>query len=159
MPPRRQSDGKGGGRRVRIGFVAKVIGAVAALVAATFIANYAYFYRADIARFFSTPKPPDAAAIDKAVDEAYARIKPVKVTTSVLEAGTARVKCDRVTIAKKASILRANCEITEAVEGVGGRIVQGVESADAKGKEAGVTLSVSDGSAVVREIRLERSKK
>jgi len=159
MPPRRQSDGKGGGRRVRTKFVVKVIGAVAALVVAAVVANYIYFYRADIARFFSTPQLPDAAAIDKAVEDAYARIKPVKVTTSVLDAGTAQVKCDRVVIAKKASMFRANHEVTEAVERAGGRVTQGVESADAKGKESGVTLMVSDGRAVVREIRLERSRK
>jgi hypothetical protein len=159
MPPRRQSGGKGGGRRGRIKLVAKVLAAAAVVVIAVVAANYVYFYRAELKHFFSTPKPPDAATLDKAIEAAYARIEPVKVSTTSLAAGTQQVKHDRVVIGKKASFLRANYEITCAVERAGGRIASGVESTDDKGRETSVNLTVSDGQTVVREIRLERSKK
>ncbi|HVP58477.1 MAG TPA: hypothetical protein VMU02_10290 [bacterium] len=159
MPPRRQAGGKGGGRRVSVKLVAKILGAVAGIVIAVLVANYVYFYRADLKHFFSTAKAPDAAAIDKAIADAYTRIAPLKVSTTSLAAGTHQIKQDRVVIAKKGSLLRANYEITHAIEGVGGRIASGVESTDDKGHGASVTLAVSDGQMVVREIRLERSKK
>jgi hypothetical protein len=159
MPPRRQSRSKGGGGRGRIKLIAQTLAVAAAVVIAVVAANYVYFYRAELKHFFSTPKPPDAATLDKAIEAAYARIGPVKVSTSSLAAGTQQLKHDRVVIGKKASFLRANYEITCAVEKAGGRISSGVESTDNKGQETSVTLTVSDGQAVVREIRLERSKK
>ena len=159
MPPRRQSSGKGGGVRGRLKLTAKILAAAAVVAMAVVAANYVYFYRADLRHFFSTPKPPDAATLDKAIEAAYAKLAPVKVSTTSLAAGTQQVKHDRVVLAKKASFLRANYEITCAVEKAGGRISSGIESTDDKGQETSVTLTVSDGRTVVREIRLERSKK
>jgi len=159
MPPRRQSGGKGGGRRGRTKLIAKVLAAAAVIVLAVVAANYVYFYRAEIRHFFSTPRPPDAVTLDKAIEAAYAKIGPVKVSTTSLAAGTQQVRHDRVVIGKKASFLRANYEITCAVEKAGGRIASGVESTDDEGRATSVTLTVSDGQAVVREIRLERSKR
>ncbi len=159
MPPRRQSDGKGGGRRGRIRVVAEVLAAVVAVGFIAIVAYYCYHYRADLKRFFSTPKPPDIATLDKAIEDAYARIQPAKISTSSVAMGTRQTRYDRVEIPKKASLLRANFEITSAVEKAGGEILYGVESTDEKGRKTGVTLAISDGQGIVREIRLETGKK
>ena len=159
MPLRRQCGGKSGGVAGKARLIVKVLAAAAGIVVAVAVANYIYLYRSELKTFFSTPEPPSAAALDKAIEEAYARIEPVKVSTSNLEAGTQDLRRDRVVIGKKASLIRANYEITSAVERAGGRIVSGAEGADDKGRETSVTLGVSDGTRLIREIRIERGKK
>ena len=159
MSPRRRSGGQGGGRRGKANLIAKLVAAAAVVAVAVIAANYVYFYRAELKHFFSTPKPPDAAALDKAITEAYARLKPVKVTTSPADPSAHQVARDRVEIAKAASLLRANSEITSAVEKAGGLIAYGIESSDNKGRKTGVTLAVSNGQTIVREISVERGKK
>lgn len=159
MPPRRQSEGKGGRRWGGIRAAAKLAVAIVAIGFLAIVAYSCYYYRADIRRFFASPKPPDAVTLDRVIDDAYSRIKPAKVSTSTVDMGSRQLRCDRLELAKKASLLRANFEITSAVERAGGEILYGVESTDEKGRKTGVTLAVSDGQAIVREIKLERSLK
>ena len=152
MPPRRRSGG-GGGRRQGKAVVAGVV--IAAILGCAAIGAYhVYQSRAELKRFFSNPSPPDAAAIDRALEGAYSKIKPTKVVAGA-EAGDPRR--DRVEIAKTASITRANGEITAAVENAGGRVAYGIESADEKGRKVAVTIGIAIGRRLVREIRVEQS--
>jgi hypothetical protein len=52
------------------------------------------------------------------------------------------------------SVLRANLVITRAVERAGGDILYGVESTDRKRRWQTVTLGVSAGDSLIREITL-----
>ncbi|MFZ1945984.1 MAG: hypothetical protein WAW06_00370 [bacterium] len=152
MPPRRQAGGGGGRRR---GKVAGTLVVVAVVFACLGAAGYrVYQSRDELKRFFSNPPPPDAAAIDRALEAAYSKIGPTKVTAGTEAGGLRR---DRVEIAKTASITRANAEITGAVEKVGGRVAYGIESADEKGRKVAVTVGIAIGRKLVREIRLEKS--
>ena len=62
-------------------------------------------------------------------------------------------------IPKDSSLLRANAEITEAVEKAGGEVAYGIESSDEKGRKVAVTIGVSIRRDLVREIKIERSTK
>jgi len=59
-----------------------VIGAILVGIVAT-AASYVYYNRATLKHFFSNPPPPDAATIGRVLDEAYARIQPTKITSSM----------------------------------------------------------------------------
>jgi len=142
---------------------AKTVGSIAlgailvGLIAAA--SSYVYYNRAELKRFFSNPPPPDSATVGRAVEEAYARIKPTKVTSSTgIVAGKA-IPQDRVQIPKDSSLLRANAEISEAVEKAGGEIAYGIESSDEKGRKVAVTLGVAIRKNLIREIKIERSTK
>jgi len=161
MPLRRQSDGgegraRGGrGRHTRV-----VVGIVLwALLAGCLAAgaHQTYSHRAELKHFFSNPPPPDPALIDAAIEEAYARIAPAKVTTSYVTIGDREVRRDRVLLPKTGSLLRANAEIAGGVEKAGGEVAYGIESADEKGRKIGVSLGVSIRKKLVREIKIEKS--
>jgi hypothetical protein len=145
-------------RRRAKAVVGIVLGAILVGIAAT-AASYVYYNRAELKRFFSNPPPPDAATIARAIDQAYGRIKPTEVTSSMGTVAGKTVPQDRVQIPKTASLLRANAEITEAVEKAGGEIAYGVESSDEKGRKVAVTLGIAIRKNLVREVRLERSTK
>jgi len=135
-----------------------VIGAIlVGIVAAA--ASYVYYNRAALKHFFSNPPPPDAATIGRVLDEAYARIQPTKITSSMGVVAGKTIPQDRVQIPKAFSLLRANAEITEAVEKAGGEIAYGIESSDEKGRKVAVTLGVAIRKNLVREVRVERSTK
>jgi hypothetical protein len=114
-------------------------------------------HRAEIKQFFSNPPPPDPVLVDTAIDEAYTRLAPTKITKSQATIGSRDVRQDRVLLPKTGSLLRANAEITAAVERAGGEVAYGIESGDDKGRKTGVTLGVSVRKNLVREIKLERS--
>lgn len=158
MPRRGQSGSQG---RSRAGRHAKLVaGVVLCALLAVCLAAAAYqvhSHRAELKRFFSNPPPPDPALVDAAVDEAYARIAPTKITTTQVTVGSKEVRQDRILLPKAGSLLRANAEITAAVEKAGGEVAYGVESGDDKGRKTGVTLGVSVQKKLVREIRIERS--
>lgn len=148
MSSRRQAKAVGG---IIAGAI--LVGAIAAA------SSYVYYNRVELKRFFSNPPPPDTATVGRAIEEAYARIKPAKVTSSTAMVAGKAIPQDRVQIPKDSSLLRANAEITEAVERAGGEIAYGIESSDEKGRKVGVTLGVSIRRNLVREIRVERSTK
>lgn len=135
-----------------------VIGAiVVGFIAAA--SSYVYYNRAELKRFFSNPPPPDEATVGRAIEEAYTRIKTTKVTSSTGLVGGKAITQDRVQIPKDSSLLRANAEITEAVEKAGGEVAYGIESSDEKGRKVAVTIGVSIRRDLVREIKIERSTK
>ena len=113
-----------------------------------------YIFRADIADFFSPPPPPDAGAINRAVDSAFVRIDPTDLSASATEAEDREIPRDRLVLPGTASALRANLEITRAVERAGGTILYGVESIDPKRRWQTVTLGVSAEDSLIREIML-----
>ena len=114
----------------------------------------AYFLRSDIADFFSPPPPPDAIAINRAVDSAFVVIDAEKVSQEAAEAGGTEIPRDRLALSGSASALRANLTITRAVEKAGGTILYGVESTDGKRRWQTVTLGISAGDSLIREVVL-----
>lgn len=141
--------------RVAVGIVmgALLLGCIAAG------AYQVHSHREELKRFFSNPPPPDPALVEEAIEEAYARIAPAKITTSQITIGARQVRQDRLLLPKTGSLLRTNAEIAAAVEKAGGEVAYGIESADEKGRKTGVTLGVSVQRNLVREIRIERSTK
>ncbi len=101
------------------------------------------------------PPAPSFATIGVAIEQAYERISPLRVKSSWHhDSGNLRV--DRVRLPRDASLLRANYEITRAVEEVGGYVAYGIESIDERQRWQTVTLGISNGDTLVCEIRLEK---
>jgi hypothetical protein len=94
------------------------------------------------------------SAINLAVDSAFAGLDPREVSTSTVELNGCEVPTNRVILAADASLLRANLAITQAVEKAGGSIGYGVESTDSKRRWQTVTLGISAGDSLIREIVL-----
>ena len=113
-----------------------------------------YVFSSDIIDFFSPPPPPDPHAINRAIDSAFARIDPEDLSTSTMEVEDCELPRDRLVLPGTASALRANLEITRAVERAGGTILYGIESTDRKRRWQTVTLGVSAGDSLIREIML-----
>lgn len=160
MSRRGQPGGQGSARaRGRAKLAAGIVLAALVAICVAVTAYQVQSHRAELKRFFSNPPPPDPAQVDAAVDEAYARIAPLKITTSRVSIGAREMRQDRVVLPKTGSLLRANAEITAAVENAGGEVAYGIESEDDKGRKTGVTLGVSVQKSLVREIKIERSTK
>jgi hypothetical protein len=139
-----------------------VAGVVAAAVLVSLLAAGAdrlHSHRAEIKRFFSNPPSADPALVEAAIEEAYERIAPAKVSASRVTIAAREIRQDRVVLPKNGSLLRANAEITGAVERAGGEVAYGTESADEKGRKIGVTLGVSVRKNLVREIKIEKITK
>ena len=109
------------------------------------------------ARTCFTFKPrADAALVHEAIDSVYAILEPRRVSTSTAEVGEHQVRCDRLELERDTSILRANHHLTRAVERAGGDVVFGIESTDQKRRWQTVTLSISDGDSIIRQVALEK---
>jgi hypothetical protein len=111
-------------------------------------------FRGDIVDFLSPPPPPSIEAINSALDSALATIEPQEVSTSMVELDGHSILRDRMVLSGKTSVLRTNLAITRAVEKAGGSILYGVESIDWKQRWQTVTLGVSAGDSLIREIVL-----
>jgi len=61
---------------------------------------------------------------------------------------------DRVVLPGGASVLRANLTLTRAVERAGGTVLYGIESIDSKRRWQTVTLGISAGDSLIREVML-----
>lgn len=118
------------------------------------LAIAAYVFGGDIMDFLIPPPPPDVNAINQAVDSAFVRIDPQDLSASIVELEDCSITRDRLVLRRGASALRANLEITRAVEKAGGMILYGVESTDQKRRWQTVTLGVSAGDSLIREIML-----
>ena len=66
------------------------------------------------------------------------------------------MRCDLLELSRETSVFRANHEITHAVEKAGGRIEYGLDSSDERRRWRTVTLGISDGDSLIREIRLKK---
>jgi hypothetical protein len=129
----------------------RTLSSIAVLIA---IGVAAYILRYEIVDVFSPPPPPEAEAIIEAVDSAFARIELLDRSTSTLQIEDHEIPRDRLVLAGDPAVLRANLEITRAVERAGGTILYGVESIDSKRRWQTVTLGVSAGDSLIREVML-----
>jgi hypothetical protein len=120
------------------------------------IAYFLYAHRGTLVRLFHTETRADLAGLGAALDSAYATIEPKNIVTTTVTSGGLEVRYDRVELARNRSLLRANLEITRAVERAGGRVVFGVQSDDERNRWQAVTLGISDGDSLVRQIKLEK---
>jgi hypothetical protein len=132
--------------------IAKLIAAIAVLLA---LAALVYFSRGSVDRVMS-PEFPDSSAIAAAVESAYARIQPLGVDRSSLDMDGGRIRYDYVRLSRKESVLRANLELTRAVEKAGGGILYGIESYDERKRKQFLTLGISSNDSLICEIKLER---
>ena len=88
------------------------------------------------------------------MDSVLAVIDPDRVSQETSEAGGTEIPRDRLVIPGSASALRANLTIRRAVEKAGGAILYGVESTDSKRRWQTVTLGISAGDSLIREVLL-----
>ena len=112
--------------------------------------------RSPARNIFSRPHRADAVRLAEAIDSAYTRIQVRKVKTSTVDLGRRQVRHDDIELARTSSVLRANLEITRSVEKAGGTVLYGIESTDDRRRRQFVTLGISDGDSLVREIGLVR---
>jgi hypothetical protein len=146
MSPRKDPHPKHRGR-VRV-FTALAV--VACLLAG------AYFLRDRVSEFFSPPPRADIGLLNALVDSACVRLEPRRITSSTVTLGTGEITQNRLELERNSSMLRANLEITRAVERAGGEITYGIESIDDNRRWETVTLGISDGDSLIREVRLEK---
>ena len=102
------------------------------------------------------PDAPDGGAIAAAVDSAYVRIQPVSVRTSSVDMDGRPVRLDHVTLSRSRSVLRANLELTRAVENAGGGVLYGIESFDERKRTQFLTLGIASNDSLVCEVKLEK---
>jgi hypothetical protein len=114
----------------------------------------AYIFRDHFIDFISPPPTPDASAISRAVDSVLVTIDPQDVSATTPDAKHSEIPRDRVVLKKGASTLRANLAVTRAVERAGGTVLYGVESTDSRRRWQTVTLGISAGDSLIREIML-----
>ncbi|MGD9140033.1 MAG: hypothetical protein PVJ42_00695 [bacterium] len=119
------------------------------------LAALVYFSRDAIERVIA-PERPDVAAIAAAVDSAYARIRPVSIDSRSVDMDGRPVRCDYVRLSRSRSLLRANLELTRAVEKAGGGVLYGIESYDEQKRKQFLTLGISSDDSLVCEVKLER---
>ncbi len=123
---------------------------------ACFIAAAAYGLKDQIRNFFTYKHRADVGMLHQAIDSVYAVLEPRRVSTSTTDLGGHQVRCDRLELPRGSSIMRANNKLTRAVEKAGGEVVLGIESSDQGRRWQIVTLSISDGDSVIRQIALEK---
>lgn len=120
------------------------------------LAAIAYAVREPARRIFGRRERADIVVLNAAIDSACAVIEPRETTVSTVDLGGHDVRCDLLELSRDASVLRANRELTGAVERAGGRIAYGLDSSDEKRRWRTVTLGISDGDSLIREIRLKK---
>lgn len=127
-----------------------------ALLAGCCVVVSAYTLKDRARTFFTYKHRADDGAVHHAIDSVYAVLEPRKISTSTIADGDCRVRRDRVELERDRSIIRANHLLTRAVEKAGGDVVAGIESTDQGPRRQIVTLSISDGDSIIREIALEK---
>jgi len=134
----------------------KEIGALFALVVIVCIAAAGYLFKDRIVEFLSPPPRADLTVLNAAVDSACASLETSKTSSSTVDLGDHELTQDRLELPRTSSLLRANLIVTRAVERAGGSISYGIESVDEKRRWQTVTLGVTDGDSLIREVRLEK---
>lgn len=114
------------------------------------------YFSDDLIERLVSPEVPDGAAIAAAVESAYVRIGPAGVTTSSIDLDGRLIRYDYVMLSRKGSLLRANLEVTRAVEKAGGGVMYGIESFDEPKRRQFLTLGISSGGSLMCEVRLEK---
>jgi hypothetical protein len=126
------------------------------IIAVFTVVVVAYAVRQPVRGLFVPEDRADVTVLHAAVDSACAAVRPARSTTSTIDLGGRDVRCDLLELPRDASVFRANREITLAVEKAGGRISYGLDSSDEKRRWRTITLGISDGDSLVREVRLKK---
>jgi len=134
----------------------KANGCLFTLIIIVCMAVAGYLLRDRIVEYLSPPPRADITLLNAAVDSACASLETRKASTSTVDLGGHQLTQDRLELPGASSLLRANLIITRAVETAGGTISYGIESVDEKRRWQTVTLGITDGDSLVREVRLER---
>jgi len=134
----------------------KAIGCLFALIIILCIAGTGYLLRDRITEFLSPPPRANLTVLNAAVDSACASLETRKTSSSTVDLGDHQLAQDLLELPRTSSILRANLITTRAVETAGGSISYGIESVDEKRRWQTVTLGITDGDSLVREVRLEK---
>jgi hypothetical protein len=116
----------------------------------------AYVFHDPVSLLFARRERADLVVLERAIDSVYTLVDPQKLSSSVVELGAVEVGCDHLELGRDVSLVRTNLAITRAVEKAGGEILYGLESIDGKRRWQSVTLGVSDGDSLIREIRLQK---
>ncbi len=127
-----------------------------ALIVILCIAAAGYLYKDRIVEFLSPPPRADLTVLNAAVDSACASLEIRKASSSTVDLGDHQLARDSLELPGASSLLRANLIIRRAVETAGGNISYGIESVDEKRRWQTVTLGITDGDSLVREVRLEK---
>jgi hypothetical protein len=130
--------------------------AVALIIVVACVIALAYLLRDPAVELFSPPPRADIGRLHSAVDSALTKIGPRNLTTSTVDLGGRELTQDDLELSRRSSMLRANLEITRAVERAGGEIAYGIDSSDDTRRWQTVTLGISDGDSLIREVRLRR---
>ena len=134
----------------------RAIGVLTALAVIACLAMTGHLFKDRIVKFLSPPPRASVGLLNAAVDSACASLETRKATSSTVILGEQEITQDRLELPGKSSMLRANLIITRAVERAGGKVAYGIESVDEKRRWQTVTLGVSDGDSLIREVRLEK---
>jgi hypothetical protein len=134
----------------------RVTGCLFALIVILCIAAAGYLLRGRIAEFLSPPPRADVTVLNAAVDSACAGLETRKESSATVDLGDHQITQDRLELPRTSSLLRANHIITRAVETAGGTVSYGIESVDEKRRWQTVTLGITDGDSLIREVRLEK---
>ena len=102
------------------------------------------------------PRSADREVLASALDSVYTTLPVKAIKTLTPRDNETGIRCDRLVLDSQSSIVRANLAITRAVKRVGGEVVYGVDSFDSHRRWQIVTLGISDGDSLIREIRLEK---
>lgn len=132
------------------------IGALIAIILIVSAAGIVYLNWGRIAASLSPPPRADVATLNAAVDSACAGLETRRSSSEVIDLGDREITQDRFELPRTSSLLRANLIVTRAVERAGGTVSYGIESVDEKRRWQAVTLGITDGDSLVREVRLER---
>jgi hypothetical protein len=143
-------------RKTRSRSHGRMIGGLVALILIVCIAAAGYVFRDRIKRSLSPPPRADLAALNAAVDSACTSLETRSSRSTVVDLGSHEIAQDRLELPRTSSLLRANLIVTRAVERAGGTVSYGIESVDEKRRWQAVTLGITDGDSLVREVRLEK---
>ena len=102
------------------------------------------------------PRSADPEVLASALDSVYITLPVKAIKTLTPRDNETGIRCDRLVLDSQSSIVRANLAITRAVKRAGGEVVYGVDSFDSRRRWQIVTLGISDGDSLIREIRLEK---
>jgi hypothetical protein len=143
-------------RKKSAGKHSRATGCLITLVVIVCIAGAGYLLRNRIAESLSPPPRADLNVLNAAVDSACASLETRKSSSTTVDLGDHQIAQDRLELPGSSSLLRANLIITRAVETAGGTVSYGIESVDEKRRWQSVTLGITDGDSLIREVRLER---
>ena len=143
-------------RKKSAGKQRRATGCLFTLIVIVCTAVAGYLLRDRIEEFLSPPPRADITVLNAAVDSACAGLETRRSSSADVDLGEQRITQDRLELPGTSSLLRANLIITRAVDTAGGTVSYGIESVDEKRRWQTVTLGITDGDSLIREVRLEK---